>query len=141
MRDIIPDAAFTEAALPPSFADSAVTEFYTAYRGDSLAGFIAIVTVDGFGGRIHMTVGLTPRGSITGVTVTSMSETPNVGSQARDRHWLAQFTGKTAGLRLGSGEGNTVEAITGATMTAEAVLSGAVAALGAAAAWLLESGG
>jgi electron transport complex protein RnfG len=141
MQYVMPDAEFAESSLPPSFSDSAVTEFYTARRGDALAGFVALVAVDGFGGKIHMTVGLTPRGDLSGVTITAMNETLLIGSQARDPGWLSQFAGKTAGLRLGSGAGNTIEAITGATITTEAVLSGAVSALGAAAAWLLENGG
>jgi electron transport complex protein RnfG len=138
---VMPGAEFTEAALPLSFSDSAVTAFYTAHRDGVLAGFVALVTVDGFSGSIHMTVGLTPGGDLAGATITAMSETINVGSQASYPGWLAQFTGKTAGLRLGSGAGNTIEAISGATITSEAVLSGAVAALGAAAAWRLEAGG
>jgi len=141
MLYVMPDAEFAQKDLPQGFSDSVVTAFYTAHRDGALAGFVAIVAADGFGGTIHMTVGVTPQGELAGVTVTAMNETQNVGSQANDSAWLAQFAGKTAGLRLGSGAGNTVEAITGATITAEAVLSGAVAALGIAAAWLLETGG
>jgi len=141
MRTVMPGAEFYETALPLSFSDASVAEFYAAYRGGLHAGFVALVVADGFAGPIHMTVGLTLRGDLAGVAITSMSETPNVGSQALDPGWLSQFAGKSAGLRLGSGAGNTVEAITGATITAEAVLSGAMTAMGAAAAWLLETGG
>ena len=45
----------------------------------------------GFSGDIKVMVGLTPEGKITGVMVTSHSETPGVGSKATDRKVTKSF--------------------------------------------------
>ena len=45
----------------------------------------------GFGGSIKVMVGLSPEGKVTGVMVTSHSETPGVGTKATDRRQPKSF--------------------------------------------------
>ena len=140
MASVQPDAEFVETALPASFSDPSVTAFYTSLRDGQTAGYVAAVTVQGFKGAINMVVGLTPDGDVLGVAITDMSETPGLGTKAAEPDWLTRYAGKTAGLKVGNGTGNTVEAISGATVTSETVTAGVVSALAAAAA-LLSGGG
>ena len=45
----------------------------------------------GFSGNLKVMVGLTPEGKVTGVMVTSHSETPGIGSKATDRKVAKSF--------------------------------------------------
>ena len=81
----------------------------------------------GFGGDIGLMVGVNPStDKIVGVGVTTMSETPGVGSRAKtDPDFVAQFAGKpmieTFKVKADGGQ---VDALSGATVTSRGVSSG-----------------
>lgn len=89
-------------------------------------------TGQGFGGDVGVMVGLglgDPR--LAGVGITTMSETPGVGTRVREASFTHQFTGMPgdAVFRVRK-DGGQVDAITGATVTSRAVsaaVEGAVA--------------
>lgn len=103
-------------------ADSGVDSCYAAMKDGELAGYVAQVTVTGFGGPIEIHVGMNLEQTITGISVggSDFSETPGLGAKAKDPDFTVQFAGLTIPTQLGSG----VEAITGATITSGAVSSG-----------------
>nr|MBQ8244174.1 ammonia-forming cytochrome c nitrite reductase subunit c552 [Oscillospiraceae bacterium] len=111
--------SFEEIALD---ADSGIDSCYAAMKDGQLAGYVAQVTVTGFGGPIEIHVGLDLEQTITGIHVggSKFSETPGLGAKATDTDFTDQFTGLTIPTQLGSG----VDAITGATITSGAVSSG-----------------
>ena len=118
-------ACFTEA---DSFeevqlsADSGVDSCYAAMMEGELAGYVAQVTVTGFGGPIEIHVGMDLEQTITGISVggSGFAETPGLGAKAKDDDFTNQFTGLTIPTQLGNG----LDAITGATITSGAVSSG-----------------
>ncbi|MEG2634350.1 MAG: FMN-binding protein, partial [Oscillospiraceae bacterium] len=60
-------------------------------------------------------------GYVTGVLVTDMRETPGLGGQAKTSEWfLNQFIGKKEAVAVGE----TVDALSGATVTSKAVTNG-----------------
>jgi electron transport complex protein RnfG len=81
----------------------------------------------GFGGDIGLMVGVNPStDKIIGVGVTTMSETPGVGSRAKtDPDFVAQFAGKpmieTFKVKADGGQ---VDALSGATVTSRGVSAG-----------------
>ena len=111
--------AFEEMELS---ADSGVDACYAAMKDGQLIGYVARVTVTGFGGPVEIHVGMDLNQTITGITVggSKFAETPGLGAKAKEEDFTAQFTGLTIPTQLGEG----VDAITGATITSGAVSSG-----------------
>ena len=107
---------------------SPVTAVYSAVQSGTEVGYVVEVVVAGSQDSIDMMVGLDPAGTVTGVTIVEMSETPGLGDKASDASWLLQFVGADGGLAV-SKDGGTIDALTGATVTSRAVTEGVNAAL------------
>jgi electron transport complex protein RnfG len=86
-----------------------------------------LVSVNGYGGEISMRVGISSTRSVTGVKILKMQETPGLGTKAQEANFLAQFIGKTLSDRLQAKED--IDAITGATISTQAVADGVRKAL------------
>jgi len=115
--------------------DPLVAEVYTAVSAGNTVGYCIKTTPSGYGGVIEMVVGVDLDGAVTGVKITSMSETANVGTKTRDAEWLSQFKGKRNGVSVitrGDAGENEVSAVSGATVSSKAVTNGVAAAIGAA---------
>ena len=89
----------------------------TSYVNDIGRMVYAVKAVPvGYGGDIEMMIGFDAVGLVTGVEIINMSETPGLGAVAKgNTEWLSQFMGK------GRDE---LDAITGATITSEAIKKG-----------------
>lgn len=84
----------------------------------------------GYGGPIHMAVGLDRNGKVSGVTIVSMAETPGLGSKVvDDPTFLPRFK-----VLASADEARKVDTITGATKSSRGVRKGVEAALAAFAA-------
>ncbi len=103
--------------------DGTVKALYRAYSGGVLRGWIAETSPSGFGGVIDMVVGADGEGTVTGVSIVSMSETSGLGANARKESFRSQFVGKSGPLALRK-KGGEIDALTGATVTSTAVTSG-----------------
>lgn len=94
-----------------------------------------ITTTDGegYGGDIQITVGITADGTVNGVSILSISETAGLGMKATEPSFYEQYEGvqtdKFAVAKDG-GEGEPIDAISGATITTRAVTGAVNAALG-----------
>ncbi len=93
---------------------------YAVYDGDRLVGYCVETVSSGFGGDMALTVGFHTDGSIKGVSIVSMSETPGLGSRVGEDNYLDSYIGKSGSLAFGEG----VDAISGATISSRAVLNG-----------------
>ena len=125
---------FSEIWFDHARADSMLA----AFDGGEMLGYCVQVTTRGFGGDMELLVGVNLDGSVTGVRILTDQETPEMGAQAREPAFLDQFLGKSGTIRVERGD-NAVEAISGATVTSQAVTDGVNAALAAVA--NLETGG
>ncbi len=128
-RAALPAAdSFEQIEIEPA---SNVDWCYAGYQGDALIGYVAQITVQGFGGPIEVIAGLDTELTVTGISVggSSFSETAGLGAKAKDAAFASQFVGKPAPVRVikagGTPADNTVDAITAATITSNAV-AGAV---------------
>ena len=91
--------------------------------------YAVTVTPGGFDGEVTMMVGIHD-GAVTGISVISHTETPGLGAvaaaqNAKGEAFRSQFVGKTGTLILG----DHVDAMSGATITSTAVVTGVNAAL------------
>lgn len=106
---------------------------FTAYDGDLVDGVIDCYIADnkagmavtsaykGFGGEVKVMTGINANGEITGVTVTEHSETPGLGTKAMTVEYLAQYLEKTEAAAGHIRDDANVDAISGATITSNAV--------------------
>lgn len=126
MEQVLPASAYNE--IPYTGSDSLVKAVYEATG----SGYVVEVTPSGFGGTIDMVVGVGLDGTVTGVSIISMSETSGLGANASRDSFRAQYVGKAGPLAI-SKDGGEIDALTGATITSRAVTSGVNSALAAAA--------
>lgn len=126
MEEVLPADSYTE--LSYAGAEANVAAVYQA--GD--AGFVVEVTPSGFGGAIDMVVGVGADGTVTGVSIVSMSETSGLGANASKEAFRSQYVGLSGELAV-SKDGGEIDALTGATITSRAVTDGVNTALRVAA--------
>ncbi|MBN1289363.1 MAG: RnfABCDGE type electron transport complex subunit G [Actinobacteria bacterium] len=82
-------------------------------------GHVFIVKAKGYGGPITLAVGIGTDGKITCVSVVSHNETPGLGGNIEKDEFRKQFNGMGGSDKFIVGE--TIEAITGATISSKAV--------------------
>lgn len=119
--------------------DETIERITGAYHGTRFVGYCVEVSPNGFGGAISLMVGVNPNGKVTGVTVLSHSETPGLGAKAEDPDFLEQYIGKSGKISVGQ-QGNSINAITGATITSKAVTEGVNTAMTAVINYSAEGG-
>jgi len=85
-------------------------------------GYVFKTFNSGYGGPIEIIVGLDSEGTISGVRVLQHTETPGLGAKAQEPVFLEQYSGKSSSSNLANDD---ISAITGATVTSNAV-TGAV---------------
>ena len=123
------DQKAADKAVKDMGVNATIDEVCTA--GD--AGYVITTTdKDGFGGNIQITVGIKKDGTINGVSILSISETAGLGMKAQTTNWKDQFVGMSADAPLEytkNGEEGKVDAISGATVTTNAMTNGTNAAI------------
>lgn len=108
-------------------AEGASEIVYEVLSGGAVVGYCVEVASPGFGGDISMMVGFEADRSVKGVSIVSMSETPGLGSKVNAPAFLEQFNGATGSVAVGE----EIDAITGATISSNAVTAGVNLAVGA----------
>lgn len=87
-------------------------------------GYVLKVTKRGYSSDIKMLVGLDQQLNIIGLKILEQTETPGLGSRIEESNFLKQFINKNAEkMDLTKDEGD-IDAITGATISSRAVVSG-----------------
>lgn len=99
---------------------------YTVTAGDRSYGFVVESTSkNGYGGNILLYVGVASDGTVQGVSILELSETPGLGMEA-PKVLVPQFAGRNAEsfvyTKTGAAAENEVDAITSATITTSAVV-------------------
>lgn len=112
---------------------------YTAKQGGNAVGYAVKQTVQGYAGPIEVITGVGTDGVIRGVSVggPDFKETEGLGSKAKEPGFTDQFAGKQPPLALG----DTIDAISGATITSRAVVDGVNESISKLNALLGTSGG
>ena len=101
--------------------------------GEALGYIFNITTSKGYGGDIQLTVGIQSDGTVSGYSVLSISETAGLGMKATEPSFYNQYVNKQADKFVVSkdgGDGEQIDALSGATITSRAVTGAVNAALG-----------
>lgn len=101
--------------------------------GGNLLGFVITVTShEGYGGDIEFMMGVRNDGTLNGISILSISETAGLGMRAEEV-LKPQFVNKNAEsftyVKSGAVQENQIDAISGATITTNAVTNGVNAGL------------
>lgn len=101
-------------------------------EGNLLGYVITVTTSEGYGGDIVFTMGVTMDGTINGISLLSISETPGLGMKAEEV-LKPQFKNKKAEkfeyTKSGAVSESQIDAISGATITTNAITNGVNAGL------------
>ena len=102
------------------------------YKGET--GYAVQVAPSGFDGAIDMMVGIDNEGKVVAISIIKHTETAGLGAVAAAKTsageaFRAQFAGQSGSVGTAKRGTGTLDAITGATITSEAVCTGVNAAL------------
>jgi electron transport complex protein RnfG len=125
LAKVLPAAASFEKAK--RFVDGKEVNYYIGSSNGGKVGVVLAVSKAGYGGVIEMVVAIDLSGRVTGVKVLRLNETPGLGLKAAEEKFLSQFRGRSAESRLKAKYD--VQALTGATITTQAVADGVKEAL------------
>lgn len=128
------EAAQVLASSDSPFASQDIDEVMVAQdsAGNTLGFVLTVTSHEGYGGDIQFTMGVTNEGVLNGISLLSISETAGLGMRA-DEVLKPQFAGKSAEkyeyTKTGAVAENQIDAISGATITTNAVVNGVNAGL------------
>lgn len=135
---ILADAGFSEADIDEALA--------AKDGGGGTLGYVFTVTShEGYGGDITFKMGVRLDGTLNGIAFLSISETAGLGMKADTDKFKGQFAGRQAAqfayTKTGAAADNEIDAISGATVTTNAVTNGVNAGLAYFQAITAEMGG
>jgi Na+-translocating ferredoxin:NAD+ oxidoreductase subunit G len=137
MEDVMPAKLYDNNPLKesqvisdsPFFANPAT--LMTARKNQSLSGVILQITVQGWGGKIQLIMGVDAKGEITGVRIVNHKETPGLADkiEVNKSPWITSFNGKSLANTPQKNwavkkDGGEYDQFAGATITPRAVVKG-----------------
>lgn len=101
--------------------------------GETLGYAFAVVTSEGYGGDIRFSMGVQNDGTLNGISILSIGETAGLGMNADTSAFKDQFVGKQVEklqyTKNGATQDDEINAISGATVTTNAMTNGVNAGL------------
>lgn len=134
--DLKVDAKEAEEAVKAAGVDDGaeINEAVEAKQGGETIGYVITATdPNGYGGDIQVSVGIQNDGTVNGIALLSISETAGLGMKASEPEFYEQYSGKQTDhfyVSKDGGEGEEIDAISGATITSRAVTGAVNASLG-----------
>ena len=111
-----------------------INEAVEAKQGGETIGYVITATdPNGYGGDIQVSVGIQNDGTVNGIALLSISETAGLGMKASEPEFYEQYSDKQTDhfyVSKDGGEGEEIDAISGATITSRAVTGAVNASLG-----------
>lgn len=110
-------------------ASATINEVFKAVAEDgTVLGYVLDVTThEGYNGDIQFTMGIRMDGMVNGISLLSIAETPGLGMKTEEV-LKPQFAGKNVGMfsytKTGAMTEEQIDAISGATVTTNAVVNG-----------------
>ena len=108
------------------FAESEDGTYVIGKSGGEIAGYVFTTKTKSYGGDIKVMTGIDKDGKVTGVAIVSISDTPGLGLNAQREDFRNQYLqsapedGFTV-IKSGSAGDGQINAMTGATITSNAV--------------------
>ena len=100
-----------------------INEVIAVYKAGMLLGYCADVQAMGFGDYIGMIIGANTDGSVTGIRVLTIAETPGIGMAVAEPEYLSNYEGLYGPVTFDDGP-NHADAISGATYSSRAIRNG-----------------
>ena len=144
LMDVLPAGPFDsdpmssmQMVTAPELGSDDAQAVYTVYRNQlPLGAVLSVVAPDGYNGDIHLLLGVSFDGQITGVRVSEHQETPGLGDRINISRsdWITHFNGLSLLSTHPSdwavrNNGGRFDAFTGATITPRAVINAVYRAL------------
>lgn len=129
------DCSNQEAVLSEGeFSQAEINQVMEVFTDGNLAGYVMTATThEGYGGDIQFAIGIQKDGTVNGISILSISETAGLGMKAKDEAFGSQFANKKVDgfvyTKSGAVGENEIDAISGATITTNAVTNGVNACL------------
>lgn len=125
------DAVLLDAGLNNDKIDKA---YISKDSSGNASGYVMSVTsTEGYGGEINIILGVKNDGTISGLEILSISETPGLGMQADTDQFKGQFAGKNVAsisyTKTGATADYEIDALSGATITTNAMTNAVNAGL------------
>lgn len=131
MKKVLPNAESFNEEQENDNKDYSVIKSYAEGldKSGNPVGCTFEVSTKGFSTGLNLMIGITKDGVISGVDILSHGETPGLGANAGEKwkdqpKWVSQFTDKSGEVNVIKGDSpkdNEIQAITGATITSEAI--------------------
>lgn len=99
-------------------------------------GVVVTTRAKGYGGDIEVMTGIRSDGTVAGVTILSMSETPGLGARTKEDAFLTQYSGANDPTLAVNKDGGTIDAVSGATISSRAVTDAVNSAIALSVAYL-----
>lgn len=123
--------AFTYGITAPTIQKNQIEMEKKAAKevlGDTVG--VALKTqVKSYGGKMEVMVGISENGEVTGVKILSHQDTPGLGTQPMKPDYLKQYTGLTSLPADHIDDDDSIDAVTGATISSNAIYNGIKQAL------------
>ncbi len=136
------EAALDNAGLRLQDVNEVMTALDDA--GNTIGYAMTVTTKEGYGGDIQFAMGVQADGTLNGISILSISETAGLGMRADTDEFKGQLVGKNAEklvyTKSGATADNEIDALSGATITTNAMTNGINAGL-AAFRYEMEKGG
>ncbi len=107
-----------------------VAEIFKALRAGEHVGYVIKTLPNGYGGPLEVIVGFDLDGVLTGVRVGNHQETPGLGANAQTKGYYSQYNGLSVLKSVNVSKvdvvkvNNEIKALSGATITSDAVTDG-----------------
>lgn len=94
-------------------------------NGETVGYVVTTTTSEGYGGEIQISVGILTDGTVNGVAILSIGETAGLGMKATNEEFYGQYAGKNVEFfsvsKTGASADNEIDALSGATITSNAM--------------------
>ena len=127
------EAWLDETGFPKQNIDEVVQA--KAADGSALGYVLTVTTKEGYGGDIRFAMGVRADGTLNGISILEISETAGLGMRANTDAFKSQFADKNVSLfrytKNGARADDEIDALSGATVTTNAMTNGVNAGLSA----------
>lgn len=119
-----------EVLAAAGYADESIDEIVAALddSGDVIGYVMNVTTSEGYAGDITFTLGIREDGTLNGYEILSIKETAGLGMKAKDAAFKDQYANKKVDsfqyTKTGAAAENEIDAISGATITTNAITNG-----------------
>src|SRR5574344_1471857 len=134
LSQVLPNQAYDQLPSKEELTltlDGTQVHFFRARQGGQVTAIALFAAPRGYGGEIHLLLGIDAAGTLTGVRVISHTETPGLGDkiETAKSNWILGFNGLSLQKPDEQGwhvkkDGGQCDSFTGATITPRAVVKG-----------------